>query len=95
MKKILLLVAVCGLLGPLKAGVTPTDHEDDDLLPGDFGKPVIIHLLPGGSQDPWRIDDPIIIIDDDGPSEDDQGIIYLVVPERRPGEESMKSGVVR
>jgi len=89
MKRLLALAALGGLLAPLQAGVTPIDHDDDGLIPGDFGKPVVIHLLPGGPQDPWQFDDPVIIIDDDGPSEDDEGIIYdpgsRPMPPAKPG----------
>lgn len=76
MKRMLTLVALLGLLAPLQAGVCPSDQQNEGLLPGDNGKPIVIHLLPGGAHDPWQIDDPIIVIDIDGPSDEDEGIIY-------------------
>ena len=46
----------------------------------------MIAPLPGMAGDPWLIDDPDIIIDDDGPSDEDEGIIYdgSFVPPMRP-----------
>jgi hypothetical protein len=76
MKRLLVLAAVFGQVAALSAGVSPKDREDEGLLPGDFGKPVVVHLLPGLEHDPWMIDDPVIIIDRDGPSEDDEGLVY-------------------
>ncbi len=76
MKRILLFtLTICCVTGVF-AGDTPGSHGEDDLQPGDSSKPVIVNLLPGGSDDPYKIDDPIIIIVDDGPSEDDSGVVY-------------------
>ncbi|MDP2360376.1 MAG: hypothetical protein Q8O14_06440 [bacterium] len=62
--------------GTAQAGSYPYENRDYYLQPGDFGKPVIVAPLPGLPNDPWRIDDPDIIIDDDGPSEEDAGLVY-------------------
>jgi hypothetical protein len=77
MRRILILTACVGLAGAVQAGQNPIDHRDCDLQPGDFAKPVIVSPLPGFVDDPWRLDDPDVIIDDDGPSEEDAGVIYV------------------
>ncbi|MFA7329665.1 MAG: hypothetical protein WC326_01195 [Candidatus Delongbacteria bacterium] len=77
MSRILLLSAVLVLPIFSHAGNLPVDQRDCDLIPGDFGKPVVITLIPGAKEDPTQQDDPDIIIDEDGPSEDDQGMIYI------------------
>ncbi len=77
MSRILLLCAVLALPLFSRAGNPPVDQRDCELIPGDFGKPVVISLVPGVVSEPWCLDDPDIIIDEDGPSEDDQGMIYI------------------
>lgn len=76
MKRLLTLAAVFAAITQAQGGNLTSDHRDYELQPGDFGKPVVIAPLPGMSGDPWLIDDPDIIIDDDGPSDEDEGIIY-------------------
>jgi len=80
MSRLLCLLTLAGLPASLWAGSTPVEHRDCDLIPGDSGKIVVISLIPGAAGDPWMIDDPDIIIDEDGPSEDDQGLIYILGP---------------
>ncbi len=77
MTRILLLLSLLAVPLVGRAGNLPIDQRDCDLIPGDFGKPVVISLVPGVFADPWMINDPDIIIDEDGPSEDDQGLIYI------------------
>ncbi len=76
MKRTLTLAAFAAFVTLSQAGNPTSDHRDYELQPGDFGKPVVIAPLPGMAGDPWLIDDPDIIIDDDGPSDEDEGIIY-------------------
>lgn len=80
MSRLLCLLSLAGLPMTLWAGSTPVEHRDCDLIPGDSGKIVVISLIPGACGDPWMIDDPDIIIEEDGPSEDDQGLIYIESP---------------
>jgi hypothetical protein len=80
MSRLLCLLSLAGLPMTIWAGSNPVEHRDCDLIPGDFGKPVVISLIPGALGDPWMIDDPDIIIEEDGPSEDDQGLIYILGP---------------
>lgn len=76
MRRLLILSAVLAAIGAAQAGSPTSNHRDYPLQPGDFAKPVIVGPLPGLISDPTRLDDPIIIIDDDGPSEEDEGIVY-------------------
>lgn len=76
MRRALTLAALAAFATLSQAGNPTSDHRDYELQPGDFGKPVVIAPLPGMDGDPWLIDDPDIIIDDDGPSDEDEGIIY-------------------
>jgi len=76
MRSTLTLAAVLAAFTLAHGGNPTADHRDYELEPGDFGKPVVIAPLPGMAGDPWLIDDPDIIIDDDGPSDEDEGIIY-------------------
>ena len=77
MRVLLTLAAVVTVISAARAGNSTSSHRDCDLLPGDFGKPVVVAPMPGSDMDPWCLDDPDIIIDDNGPSDDDEGIIYL------------------
>jgi hypothetical protein len=84
MIRLLLLSLVFALFTPLEAGVTIDNHQDDDLAPADFVKYVIVAPIPGTGDEPWQIDDPDIIIDDDGPSDEDEGLIYVIPTYPRP-----------
>ena len=76
MSSLIRITLLFALVAGLQAGFSPYEDPDDDLLPGDFGKPTVVNPIPGHGNDPSRIDDPFIIIDDE-PSEEDEGLIYL------------------
>jgi hypothetical protein len=81
MIRVLLITLLLTLSTALRAGVGIGNHYEDDLNPADFSKLVIVSPIPGtGSNEPWLIDDPDIIIDDDEPSDEDEGLIYSQPP---------------
>lgn len=94
MRRLLVLALVAIPLAG-QAGTSPIERRDCDLIPGDFGKAVVISLVPGVFENPWLIDDPNVIIDEDGPSEDDQGLIYIGtrVPNRQVKQPVSKVGL--
>jgi hypothetical protein len=76
MRALLALSVVLAASTASQAGNNTSRQRDCELLPGDYGKPVVVAPMPGSDMDPWLLDDPDIIIDDDGPSDDDEGVIY-------------------
>jgi hypothetical protein len=75
MSRFLQLTLLLGLVASLNADFS-AGSDDDDLQPGDSGKPVIVNPIPGVVENPWRLDDPDIVVDDDEPSDEDEGLVY-------------------
>ncbi len=83
MKRLLASLLLASLLSaPVLAG---SSWGSGGLVPGDSGKPVIVHPWVGHEDDIIKLDDPIIIIDI-GPAEEDEGIVFIGrVPLHRRG----------
>ena len=70
---------LCNLALSALAGSSWGDGSGD-LVPGDHAKPMVVDPWPGAHHDDViKLDDPIIIIDI-GPSEEDEGIIFIGEP---------------